>query len=128
VRFDQALLSLLEKKPFEFITIREICEEASVNRSTFYLHYDNTRDLLQESTAYLLERFAACFPTDAEHIAAQTGNCDLQELNFLDDKYLLPYLSFIRENQRVFSASLSQPAAFGSGDIFGRVRTRRIYS
>ena len=118
VRFDQALLSLLEKKPFEFITIREICEEAGVNRSTFYLHYDNTRDLLQESTAYLLERFAAYFPTDAEHIAAQSGNCDLQELNFLDDKYLLPYLSFIRENQRVFSASLSQPAAFGSGEIF----------
>ena len=52
VRFDKALLSLLEKKAFEYITIREICEEAGLNRSTFYLHYENTHDLLKESTAY----------------------------------------------------------------------------
>ena len=36
VRFDKALLSLLERKPFAYITIREICETAGVNRSTFY--------------------------------------------------------------------------------------------
>ena len=54
VRFDKALLSLLEKKPFEYITIREICETAEVNRSTFYLHYENTSDLLKETTAYVL--------------------------------------------------------------------------
>ena len=44
VRFDKALLSLLETKPFEYITISEICEKAEVNRSTFYLHYENTSD------------------------------------------------------------------------------------
>ena len=49
VRFDKALLALLDKKPFEFITISEICEEAGVNRSTFYLHYENTSDLLEEA-------------------------------------------------------------------------------
>ena len=36
---DEALLFLLEKKDYEFITIKEICEKAGVNRSTFYLHY-----------------------------------------------------------------------------------------
>ena len=35
IKFDKALLSLLEKKPFEYITISEICEKAEVNRSTF---------------------------------------------------------------------------------------------
>ena len=40
-KMDDALLSLLEKKTFEYITIKDICEEANVNRSTFYLHYDN---------------------------------------------------------------------------------------
>ena len=29
-KFDKALLSLLEKKEFEYITIREICEKAGV--------------------------------------------------------------------------------------------------
>ena len=39
---DEALIQLLEKKEFEYISIKEICEKAGVNRSTFYLHYDNT--------------------------------------------------------------------------------------
>lgn len=37
---DEALIQLLEKKEFEYISIKEICEKAGVNRSTFYLHYD----------------------------------------------------------------------------------------
>ena len=36
---DEALLLLLEKKEYEFITVTEICEKAGVNRSTFYIHY-----------------------------------------------------------------------------------------
>ena len=39
-KMDLALMLLLKKKPFEYITVREICEAASVNRSTFYLHYE----------------------------------------------------------------------------------------
>ena len=36
----EALLLLLEKKEYDFITVKEICEKAGVNRSTFYMHYD----------------------------------------------------------------------------------------
>ena len=39
-RMDEALIELLEKKDFEYITVKEICEKAGVNRSTFYLHYE----------------------------------------------------------------------------------------
>ena len=41
---DKALISLLEEKSFEYITVSEICKRAEVNRSTFYLHYENTVD------------------------------------------------------------------------------------
>ena len=71
VRFDKALLSLLEKKPFEYITISEICEKTGVNRSTFYLHYENTADLLKEATAYVLDNFASYFPVDMESITSK---------------------------------------------------------
>ena len=37
---DEALILLLEKKEYSFITVKEVCEKAGVNRSTFYLHYD----------------------------------------------------------------------------------------
>ena len=35
----QSLLALMEDKPLNKITVREICERAQVNRSTFYAHY-----------------------------------------------------------------------------------------
>ena len=120
-RLDKALLSLLEKKPFEYITISEICKEAGVNRSTFYLHYENTADLLKEATAYVLDNFASYFSVDVEGIRTKYENCDLQELNFINERYLYPYLSFIRENQRLFAAVLSQPTAFDSVAIFQRL-------
>lgn len=121
VRFDKALLSLLEQKPFAYITIREICEEAGVNRSTFYLHYENTSDLLKETTEYVLDNFTSYFPVDSQNIVCRYKNCDLQELNFIDRKYLHPYLSFIKENQRMFLAVLSHPATFDSNAIFQRL-------
>ena len=42
---NEALLLLLEKKDYEFITVTEICQTAGVNRSTFYLHYESMDDL-----------------------------------------------------------------------------------
>ena len=118
IRFNKALLSLLEKKPFEYITISEICETAEVNRSTFYLHYENTSDLLKETTTYVLDNFASYFTVDTDSVVIQFENCDLQDLKFINEKYLHPYLSFIKDNQQVFSAVLSQPVAFDSKAIF----------
>ena len=49
VKMNMALIEILKTKPFEFITVSEICKKAGVNRSTFYLHYENTKDLLDET-------------------------------------------------------------------------------
>ena len=46
IKMDEALITLLEKKDFAYVTIKEICKVAEVNRSTFYLHYENTSELL----------------------------------------------------------------------------------
>ena len=56
-RMDEALLALLEKKDLPYITVKEICQQAGVNRSTFYLHYETIGDLLAESVQYMTERF-----------------------------------------------------------------------
>ena len=61
VKMDEALISLLEKKDFEYITIKEICEKAGVNRSTFYLHYETIDDLLFETIGMINKRFQEAF-------------------------------------------------------------------
>ncbi len=42
----QAMLDLLHEKPFNNITISEICDKAMVRRPTFYRHFQNKEDLL----------------------------------------------------------------------------------
>ena len=44
----QALLTCLQKKNIDKVTIKEICETANINRGTFYLHYTTPNDLLLE--------------------------------------------------------------------------------
>ena len=43
-----ALVSLLEKNDIYNISIRELCEVADVNRSTFYKYYGSQFDLLAD--------------------------------------------------------------------------------
>ncbi len=44
----QALLRLLETQELSEITVAQLCKEAGVNRSTFYAHYENINDVLEE--------------------------------------------------------------------------------
>ena len=46
--FHRALLNLMETKPVNKITVKELCEAASLNRGTFYLHYTEPQDILYE--------------------------------------------------------------------------------
>ncbi|MFD1738021.1 TetR/AcrR family transcriptional regulator [Bacillus salitolerans] len=42
----ESLMALLKEKQISSITIKEICEQADINRSTYYAHYSNQYDLL----------------------------------------------------------------------------------
>ena len=44
----QGLLQILQKKPIDKVTVKELCDTAKVNRGTFYLHYAVPNDLLME--------------------------------------------------------------------------------
>lgn len=50
-----ALVNLLSKKKLEDLTISEICQEADVNRNTFYSHYTSIRELFEEMRGKYLE-------------------------------------------------------------------------
>ena len=44
-----ALLGLLETNSFEKISVKDICDYAHINKMTFYRHYDDKYDLLQDT-------------------------------------------------------------------------------
>lgn len=113
---NEALLYLLEKKDFDFITIKEICQKAGVNRSTFYLHYQNMNDLLEETIENLNKKFIESFPKDVSLEKAIN-----EDLILTREKYLTPYLKFIKENKRIFMVIVNKKATFKSEDTFKRM-------
>ena len=109
-RMDEAFLALLEKKDFAYITVKEICEAAGVNRSTFYLHYETMADLLSESVSHMNEQFLAYMKKDSDAFVAKLKDCPLDELYLITPEYLTPYLSYVKENQRLFRTALGNSA------------------
>jgi len=121
IKMDEALVTLLEKKDFEYITIKEICDTAGVNRSTFYLHYENTSDLLKETTRYIIDKHLAYYEIDKQCITPQFETCKREELLFISDEYLSPYLTFIKENQRLFKVSIKQFHSMHMDEVYGEM-------
>ena len=121
IKMDEALISLLEKKDFEYITIKEICALAGVNRSTFYLHYENTSDLLKETTRYILDKHVAYYSLDTKGIEERFENCELCDLVFITSEYLVPYLTFIRDNQRLFKVAIKRFNAMSMDQVYGKM-------
>lgn len=106
VKMDKAFLELLEKKDFEFITVKEICVKAEVNRSTFYLHYETVGDLLDESVQYMFDQLNAYFTEGDVYVINDIKSADLDDLYLITPNLLKPYLTFIADNKRLFATAL----------------------
>lgn len=119
-RMDKALLELLEKKDFSYITVKEICEKAEVNRSTFYLHYETIGDLLEESIDYIQKKFLSSFQ-GKQSVKPKIQDCSHKELMWITPDYLRPYLQFIKDYQQLYRAAIERPAVFHSDRTYQKM-------
>lgn len=86
-----ALMDLLsEKGSVTKISVRELCERADLNRSTFYAHYSEPKELLEEVEAELLD-------ATREHLQKIGAENDIGA-----HRYLLSFLIYIKENDKPF--------------------------
>lgn len=53
-----ALFSLMKRKPFQYITVTEICEEAAIGRKTFYRNFELKEDVIDFQLDELCEQYA----------------------------------------------------------------------
>lgn len=90
-----ALMDLLsEKGSVTKIPVRELCERADLNRSTFYAHYSEPKELLEEVEAELLD-------ATREHLQKIGAENDIGA-----HRYLLSFLIYIKENDKPFRTLL----------------------
>lgn len=53
----ESLTSLMQQKPVQSITVREITELADINRPTFYLHYQGVYDMVTQIQEDMFREF-----------------------------------------------------------------------
>ncbi|MGM9874195.1 MAG: TetR/AcrR family transcriptional regulator [Bacilli bacterium] len=102
---NEALLILLEKKDFEYITVKEICHKAGVSRSTFYLHYESIDDLLKETIENVNKDFISYF--------VNSSKVDLSKKVLTREEFLLPYLLFVKEHNKIYRLMHEKHYLFG---------------
>ena len=104
------MVELMKSKPFDKITVKELCGYADVNRSTFYMHYEDIYALLhsiekdtlawiqevlgevtgkpqesRETTVRSLERFFECMIDNSKYLRvlmSEQGNLTFQRQIF----------------------------------------------
>ena len=95
----QAVANLLTKKGFSLLTVKEICQEADVNRMTFYKHYADKYQLLED-----------CL----QQVRNEMYNKCLQSIepNSADDNPALFCTSYMMSVQKVFTACKKMPLEY----------------
>ncbi len=87
-----SLLELMHQKPLSKITIKEICENADINRSTFYSHYS--------------DQFALCEEIENDTISRTSEYLEKVSKDKTKVDLLTDYLRYIKKNGRLLRALL----------------------
>lgn len=87
----EAFLELLQRKPYEKITVTDIVAAADINRSTFYAHYPDVRGLVEEIVGEVLD-----------HSISLANNLDMRV--FLEDPmpFLQELTSYSTRNRELY--------------------------
>ncbi len=103
-----SLIEIMKTTPLHSITIKDICDGADVNRSTFYRHYDTQFDLYDD----VIEDIAK----DVETILIEEHKGDFDVC-----KFITRVLEYIEDNRETFLVVLSDKGSLNMGEAFNRI-------
>lgn len=90
----ESIFELMKKKPLNKITIKELCENADVNRTTFYKYYGDQYSLVKEAEDELLEKTSEFLK-----------NLSLEKEKI---KLLEEFITYVKTNGEMFDILLSK--------------------
>ena len=111
----QGLLILLQEKPLEDISVKEIVEKAGVNRSTYYRHFREKEEVARHFYRLRLEEaLATAYEgiTPLDYLAGIfVSFLQYREELLLLEKHNLTYLLLVEMNSRIPQVHGAQPEA-----------------
>lgn len=107
-KIETTFLALILNHKYEDITISQICDNAKINRSTFYAHYDDINDLIIKIESKFANSMASIF------------NYGLRQTN----EAFVEMFTFIKQNKYFYKAFLNIPyATFAEINLKNKVLT-----
>ena len=92
----QSFIKLLKQKNISKISIKEICEDADINRATFYAHYKNQYDLLKQIENETIDE-----------INQYISSYDFKNKNNVSTVGIEKILEYVKENSQLFDLLLN---------------------
>ena len=121
----QTAEQLLATSSYEDLSISEICEKAGVNRSTFYLHYENITDLFNETIEMLNDEFKNSFSLKDVKDIIEKGNP--KDLVFINREFLLPYLQYVKKNKKILKIIHEKSSLFRNDAVYKKMSEEIFY-
>ena len=96
-QLQEALIALLETYSINKISVSMLCEKADVNRSTFYAHYENAFQLLEQMERQAMADLQGYILSHSE---------PYKEANL--EQTMLQIMNYVEKNARLFRALLGK--------------------
>lgn len=105
--FEHALLDLMDEKEYEKITVLEIAERSTLNRATFYLHYFDKDDLLEQILDEALDDLKESVEVKEVEYKYDSENPHpifIRLFEKMTERYKFYHTMLVRENNPYFTA------------------------
>lgn len=97
IKMKSAVLELMKNNEIEKITVKKICETAKVNRSTFYAHYIDVFDLIEQIDEFLNQELMSGYESSTK---------------LFSEGSFIPFLKHIKKHSYFYKISLSHRTGF----------------
>lgn len=95
-----ALVTLIKEKGFDALTVRDIVVRANINRGTFYLHYKDKFDLLEQTETEILQ--------DLQHLFLRANSIRLEDVHGTEQLQglVILLLEYVKDHAELMHAVL----------------------
>jgi len=117
----EALVTLIEEKGFDFVTVKDITSRANINRGTFYLHYRDKIDLLEQTLRGIVE--------ECQSLVLQSNSLDIKDYINSDKPpaFMVALFEYFDRNASLMRALLSMKGDLSFQEQFKKVLWSNIF-
>ena len=88
-KIEKAVFDLLRKRRYDDFSIKDICAEAGINRSSFYAHYTDINDLMIKIESNLAKQIQIIWKTTSDY-----------------DNIIITFFNFVKEHKEFYKSFL----------------------